>query len=82
MYNNFDYQEGVKYQLISNHAEMRSVTTGEVFRSADIPLGGLKKSMLHREVPLTIEDLLYSPSAAVYYETAANIDTYFIAKAI
>ena len=82
MYDNFDYREGVKHQLISNHAEMRSVTTGKVFRGADIPLGGLKKSMLHREVPLTIEDLLYSPGAAVCDETAANIDTYFIAEAI
>ena len=82
MYNNFDYQEGVKHQLISNHAEMHSVTTGKVFRGADIPPGGLKKSMLHHKVPLTIEDLLYSPSAAVYNETAANIDTYFIVEAI
>ena len=38
--------------------------------------------MLYCEVPLTIEDLLYSPGAAVYDETAANIDTYFIAEAI
>jgi hypothetical protein len=60
---------------------MRSVTTRKVFRGADIPSGGLK-SMLHREVPLTIEDLLYSPSAAVYNETAAKIDVYFIAEAI
>jgi hypothetical protein len=41
-----------------------------------------QKSMLHREVPLTIEDFLYSPGAAVYNETAASIDTYFIAEAI
>jgi len=38
--------------------------------------------MLHRDVPLTIEDLLYSPGAAIYDETAAEIDTYFIAEAI
>lgn len=82
MYNNFDYREGVKHQLISNYAEMRSVTTGKVFRGADIPSGGLTKLMLHREVLLTIEDLLYSPGAAVYDETAAKIDTYFIAEAI
>ncbi|KAH7119247.1 hypothetical protein EDB81DRAFT_815518 [Dactylonectria macrodidyma] len=82
VYDNFDYREGVKHQLISNHAEMRSVTTGKVFRGADIPPGGLRKSMLHREVPLTIEDLLYSPGAAIYDETAAEIDTYFIAEAI
>jgi hypothetical protein len=36
VYDNFDYREGVKHQLISNHAEMRSVTTGKVFRGADI----------------------------------------------
>jgi Family of unknown function (DUF6589) len=82
VYDNFDYREGVKHQLISNHAEMRSVTTGRVFRGADIPSGGLKKSMLHREVPLTIEDLLYSPGAAVYDEIAAKIDAYFILEAI
>jgi hypothetical protein len=55
---------------------------GKVFRGADIPLGRLKKSMLHCKVPLTIEDLLYSPGAAVYNQTAAKIDTYFIAEAI
>jgi hypothetical protein len=38
--------------------------------------------MLYCEVPLTIEDLLYSSGAAVYNETAAKIDTYFIAEAI
>jgi hypothetical protein len=80
VYDNFDYREGVKHQLISNHAEMR--TTGKVFRGADIPSGGLKRSMLHPEVPLTIEDLLYSPGAAVYDETSAKIDSYFIAEAI
>jgi hypothetical protein len=57
------------------------MTTGKVFRGADIPPGGLKKSMLHREVPLTIEDLLYSPGAAEYDETSAKIDIYFIAEA-
>ena len=82
MYNNFDYREGVKYQLISNHTEIRSVTTGKVFRGANIPPGRLKKSILYRKVLLTIEDLLYSPGAAVYNETASNIDTYFIAEAI
>jgi hypothetical protein len=82
VYDNFDYREGVKHQLISNHAEMRSVTTGKVFRGADIPPGGLRESMLNREVPLTIEDLLYSPGAALYDETAGEIDTYFIAEAI
>jgi hypothetical protein len=41
VYDNFDYREGVKHQLMSNYAEMRYVTTGKVFRGADIPLGGL-----------------------------------------
>ncbi|KAF1810006.1 hypothetical protein P152DRAFT_475367 [Eremomyces bilateralis CBS 781.70] len=82
VYDNFDYREGVKHQLISNHAEMRSVTTGKVFRGADIPPGGLRKSMLHRETPLSIEDLFYSPGAAIYDETASKIDSYFIAEAI
>ena len=82
VYDNFDYREGVKHQLISHHAEMRSVTTGKVFIGTDIPPGGLRKSMLHREVPLTIMDLVRSPAAVSYDETAAKIDTYFIAEAI
>jgi hypothetical protein len=82
VYDNFDYHEGVKHQLISTHGEMRSVTTGKVFRGVDIPLGGLKKSMLHREVPLTIHDLLSSPGAACYDEVSAEIDTFFIVEAI
>jgi hypothetical protein len=58
------------------------MTTGKVFRGANIPLGELKKSMLYRKVPLTIEDLLYSLGAIIYNETAANIDNYFITEAI
>ncbi|PVH69825.1 hypothetical protein DL98DRAFT_622046 [Cadophora sp. DSE1049] len=61
---------------------MRSVTTGKVFRGADIPSDRLKKLMLYREVLLIIEDLLYSLGAVVYDETAAKIDAYFIAEAI
>ena len=38
--------------------------------------------MLHREVPLTKEELLFAPGAAEYDEVAAKIDTYFIAEAI
>lgn len=34
----------------------QSVMTGKVIRGADAPVGGLKKSVPHREVPLTIED--------------------------
>jgi hypothetical protein len=82
VYDNFDYREGVKYQLISNHVEMRIVITGKVFRGADIPVCGLKKSMLYREVLLIIEDLLHSLGVTVYDETATKIDAYFIVKAI
>jgi hypothetical protein len=82
VYDNFDYREGVKHQLISNHAQMRSVTTGKVIRGADIPPGGLKRSMLHREVPLTKEEPLFAPGASEYDEVSAKIDTYFIAEAI
>ncbi|KAG9240472.1 hypothetical protein BJ878DRAFT_430216, partial [Calycina marina] len=82
VYDNFDYRKGVKHQLISNHAETRSVTTGKVFKCVGTPSSGLKKSMLHQEAPLTTEDLLYCPGAAVYGETAAKIDAYYIAEAI
>jgi hypothetical protein len=82
VYDNFDYREGVKHQLISNHAQMRSVTTGKVIRGADIPPGGLKKSMLHQEVLLTKEDLLFSPGAYEYDEITDKINTFFIAEAV
>jgi hypothetical protein len=38
--------------------------------------------MLHCEVPLTIEDLLYSSGTAVYDQTVTKIDIYFIAETI
>jgi hypothetical protein len=82
VYDNFDYREGVKHQLISNHVEMRSVITGKVLRGTDIPSGRLKKSILYREVLLIIEDLLYSPGVVIYDETTAMIDAYFIAEVI
>lgn len=61
---------------------MQSVTIGKVFQGADIPPSGLKSSMLHREVPLTIHDLLSSPRAACYDKVSAEIDTFFIVEAI
>jgi hypothetical protein len=61
---------------------MRSIITGKVFRGTYIPSGELKKLILYREVLLIIEDLLYSPDIAVYNETAAKINAYFIAEAI
>lgn len=71
-----------KVLSISSFQTTQKCATGKVFGGADIPSGGLKKSMLHREVPLTMEDLLYSPGAAVYDETAPKIDAYFIVEAI
>lgn len=38
--------------------------------------------MLYCEVPLTIEDILYSLGAAVCEKAAASIDTYFIVEVI
>ncbi len=60
---------------------MRPVTTAKVFRGVDIPSGGLK-SMLHRDILLTIEDFRYPPGCATYDETAAKLDAHFIAEAI
>lgn len=74
MYDLFEYREGFKHQPISNHAEMRSMMTEKVLTGANIHSGGLKP-MFHREVPLTIADILYSTGAAVYDETSASMYT-------
>ena len=81
VYDNFDFQEGVKYQLVGNHEAMRSVTTGKFIHSTDIPSGELKQSMFHGHIPLCLHGLLGSPG--LYQDGIANyISTYFSFKAI
>ena len=82
---NFNYR-GVKHQLILSHAEMRSVTTGEVFKGTNIPSGGLKKSMLHREVSLTVDLALITTvlglDQGVYNLSITYLQPHFLHRSI
>jgi hypothetical protein len=46
-YDNFDFQEDVRHQVLSDNGQMRFVTTGKVFIGRDIPDGGLRQTMLY-----------------------------------
>src|SRR5438876_4872226 len=81
VYDNFEFQENVKHQVIGDHGAMRSVTTGKLIIGIDIPKGGLKQSMLDESVGLTIDDVFGAPGL---HEDKLQIDipTYFITEAI
>ena len=51
-YDNFDFHEKVRHQVLGDNGMMRSVTTGKVFLGYDIPPEGLQQSMHHPDVSL------------------------------
>ena len=60
-YNNFEQVENVKAQRVDDNSSFHSVTTGELLREANIPLGGLRQEMLDPGVWLTINECLITP---------------------
>ena len=81
-YNNFDFQENVKYQVFSDNSQMRSVTTSKVFIRQDILDGGLRQTMLYSNARLDyVQNVLLA--LRVYKDKIlADILTYFITGAI
>lgn len=57
-YDNFDYMQSVRHQIVGDHGKMYDYTTAKLMRqSFRIPEGGLYQSMLKPEVPLTYRDI-------------------------
>jgi hypothetical protein len=81
-YDNFDFYEKVKHQVLGDNGMMRSVTTGKVFIGHDIPLEGLQQSMHHPDVPLRYgKDVLCAPGAQ-RDDIQADIRTFFITETV
>ena len=81
-YDNFDFHEKVKHQVLGDNGVMRSVTTGKVFLGHDIPLEGLQLSMHHPNILLRYgKDVLSAPGAQ-RDDIQTEICTFFIADAI
>jgi hypothetical protein len=61
-YDNFDYMQKVRHQIIGDHGMMYNYTTAKLVRGGiRIPEGGLLQSMLNRELPIRCnEDILWS----------------------
>src|SRR5437667_4411747 len=57
VYDNFEFQENIKHQIIGEQPELRSMMTGKVISGADIPEGGLKQSMLNQSIGLEAKDI-------------------------
>ena len=81
-YNNFDFQKNVKYQVLSNNSQMRSVTTSKVFIKQDIPNGGLRQTMLHSNAKLDYVQNVLLALRVHKDKISADISTHFIADAI
>ena len=81
-YDNFDFYEKVKHQVLGDNRVMRSVTTSKVFLGHDIPLEGLQQSMHHPNVLLRYGKDVLSALGAQRDDIQADIYTFFIADAI
>ena len=82
VYDNFEFQENVKHQIIGEQPELRSVTTGKVISGADIPEGGLKQSMLNQSIGLEAKDIIDNNLGLYEDEIQMQLSTFFITEAI
>lgn len=80
-YDNFDYLQKPRHQVIADHGVMYNYTTAKMVRGFQMPQGGLRQSMLHPDVVLKPDDLLKSKDIrhdSVWEQTS----TFVIAEAI
>lgn len=80
-YDNFDYLQKPRHQVIADHGVMYNYTTAKMVRGFQMPQGGLRQSMLHPDVVLEPGDLLRSKDIrhdSVWEQTS----TFVIAEAI
>ena len=81
MYDNFLFQENIKYQRIGNNAIIKSVITSKLIIGTDIPDGGLKQTLLDESVRLTSLNIFNTPE--LYKDvTQLKISIYFIVDTI
>ena len=73
--------EKTKHQRIGESNKFRAVTTGKAIIGADIPPGGLRQSMFHPEVGLTMDDIFKSNVIKVD-DIQEKISTFSIFEAI
>jgi hypothetical protein len=81
-YDNFDFHEKVKHQVLGDSGVMRSVTTGKVFLGYDIPPEGLQQSMHHPDVLLKYAKDVLSAPGAQRDDIQTDICRFFIADAM
>jgi len=82
VYDNFEFQENVKHQIIGEQPELRSVMTGKIISGADIPEGGLKQSMLNQSIGLEAKDIIDNNLGLYKDEIQMQLSTFFITEAI
>ena len=77
VYDNFEFQENVKHQIIGQQPELRSVTTGKIVGGANIPEGGLKQSMLNQSIGLKTKDVIDNNLGLYEDEIQVQLSTFF-----
>lgn len=80
VWDNFEIMQRVLEPGIGMTDKLWSVTTAKAWKGALMPEGGLKQSMYHREVPLTLRTIQQSPGLN-YGGSYAHIARHFIAVA-
>ena len=81
VYDNFDYQERPRHQVIGDTGTFYSYITGKILRASCFPNGGLRRWMLRPDVPLRLKDVVEAPGH-FFDDVQTRISTYFVAEAI
>lgn len=81
VYDNFDYLQRTRHQLIGDTGSFYSYTTGKVIRTSDIPPTGLRQRMLRYDVPLGFPDIALHEGNR-FDNIQARISEFFIADAL
>jgi hypothetical protein len=81
VWDNFDYNQTVRHQTLRDPSKHVCATTGKLCIGHCIPSGGLTKSMLHLEIPLTVDNI-YSAPGNHFDDTNIQCQRFWIAEAI
>lgn len=82
-YDNFDYLQKARHQIIGDYGKMYNYTTGKLVRAGEsrIPRGGIRQDMIHHDIDFQSDDILLSADFK-YDKTWEDIQRFIIVSAI
>ena len=81
-YDNFDFKDTIRDELLGHKAKMRNLTTSWVMICPELPATGLTQDMHDPTIQLQTMDILNSPAVCGGDDIGPKISTYHIVEAI